>query len=136
MLHSDHSSVPKARAQTPHFGAGSAWADQRGSVLLETAIVIPMLVAVGALLLSGLAVGMTMLALGDTARESARALARGDATESVRAQAQLMSPSAQVTIEEFTDRVVVRIEQTVDVPFLFGRSITLDREAFAARETW
>ena len=126
----------EARSQTSHFGARSAWVDQRGSVLLETAIVIPMLVAVGALLLSGLAVGMTMLALGDTARESARALARGDAIAAVREQAQLMSPSAQITIEELPDRVVVRIQQTVDVPFLLGRSITLDREAFAARESW
>lgn len=105
-------------------------------MILETAIAIPMLIGVGAMLLSGLAIGVAMLALGDTARESARALARGDSVSLVHERAQLMSPHAEITIEEHVDRVMVRAAQSLDIPFLFGRSITIDREAFAAREQW
>lgn len=122
--------------QTSLSQARSALRPDRGSVMLETAIVIPVLIGVGALLLSVFAVGMSSLALGDTARECARALARGDGVAHVRQLAEQMSPRAHITVDEQSDLVVVHLQQDVSIPLLFGRTIRIDRAATAARESW
>jgi hypothetical protein len=122
--------------QTSQRIARSALHRDRGSVILETAIVIPILIGVGAMLLSAFAVGMSILALGDTARECARAFARGDAIAQVRSLAAQMSPRADITIDEQDDHVVVHLQQDVAIPLLLGRTITIDRMAVAAREDW
>ena len=120
--------------QASHRGVRPA--QDRGSVLLETAIAIPALFAAGLLLLSTFAVGATSLALGDTARESARAFARGESAQQVNALARVLSPKAEISINEQADRIIVNVRQVIELPGLMGRSITVDRQAVAAKEEW
>jgi Flp pilus assembly protein TadG len=120
--------------QASHRGVRPA--QDRGSVVLETAIAIPALFIVGLLLLSTFAVAATSVALGDTARESARAFARGDSHQQVQALAIALSPKAEMTIVEQADRIVVNVRQVIELPGLMGRSITVDRQAVAAKEDW
>jgi hypothetical protein len=122
--------------QTSLSQARSALRSNRGSVMLETALVIPVLIGVGAILLSAFAVGMSSLALGDTARECARALARGDDVARVRQLAEQMSPRAHITFDEQSDRIVVHLQQDVSIPLLLGRTVSIDRAATTAREAW
>jgi hypothetical protein len=61
-------------------------------VTAEAAMTIPALVAVVALLLCGAAAGMTQLRCGDAARGAARAVARGEPPDVVRALALEVAP--------------------------------------------
>lgn len=108
----------------------------RGSVLLETALAIPFLLAIGVALLWGLSVGSTILALSGTAHEAARAVARGDSPASVAALAAAGAPRAQVEVAEGSDLVSVALSQQVSIPLplLEGFRMTVHRSATAARE--
>ncbi len=109
---------------------------ERGSVLLETALAIPCLLAVGVALLWGLSIGSTILALSSTAHEAARAIARGDSPASVAALAAAGAPRAQVQVDEGSDLVSVALSQQVSIPLplLEGYRLTVHRSATAARE--
>lgn len=120
--------------RVPRTSAGPS-AD-RGSVLVETAIAIPALIAVCMMLLAVLAVGATTLALGDTARDAARSLARGEQIATVRQAAEEASPKAAVSIGHIGSVITVDIEQRLHLPGPILESLqwTVRRSATTALE--
>lgn len=108
----------------------------RGSVLLETAIAIPMLFGVAMSLIWALGVATTALSLGDVARESARAIARGESLEVIARKANEQAPKAQVNINQGADSVLVELTQHVPLPLpmLEGLGLKVHRSAVVARE--
>ena len=116
----------------PRRCAGS----DRGSVLLETALAVPLLMAVAVALAWGLSLAGTSAALGDAARTAARALARGEAPDDVLAQARGDAPAAEVTVEHGDGivTVVLRQEVSAPVPVLDGLSVTIEQRVAVPRE--
>jgi len=114
-----------------HVGRNS-----RGSVTIETAFAIPVLITVGAALLWAMGLGVTSLALAGHARDVARAIARGESTEAAVAQIAQREPSARVFIREDGETVTVSVREVVSIPLpLFeGLELTLAHDAVARRE--
>ncbi|MBU6245537.1 MAG: hypothetical protein KGP12_10015 [Actinomycetales bacterium] len=110
--------------------------DERGSVLLETAIAIPCLVATGIALLWGLGIGITMLTLSDGAYQAARAAARGEPPAVAVSLAARLAPKARVSVDRSGGHVTVALAQEVSVPLplLEGLEVTVQRSATAAVE--
>ena len=108
----------------------------QGSAVLETAIGIPVLVSVGAALLWGLGVGLTTLSMADTARDAARALARGEEVSAVLGEASRRAPNAMIDVAHEGDTVVVQVRRTVTMPVVSALRIDLDQRATAVREAW
>lgn len=76
----------------------------------ELALVIPTLVLVLAMCLSGLGLAIDQIRCVDAARAAARAASRGDALEEVARRARSEAPEgAQVTIRRGDDEVVVTV---------------------------
>jgi hypothetical protein len=67
--------------------------DERGVATAELAMVLPLLVAVTAGLAWLLVVGVAQVRAVDAARETARAVARGDAVEAAVARGQRVAPA-------------------------------------------
>ena len=89
----------------------SAPRSERGFVTAEAAVVIPALVAVAALLLWGVLAGMTQLRCGEAARAGARAVARGEPPETVRALTlEVAPPGAEVRLSLSGGLHRVRVE--------------------------
>ena len=120
----------------PHRTISSFILRDRGSVLLETAIAIPMLFGVAMSLVWALGVATTALSLGDVARESARASARGESLEVIARKTNEQAPKAQVNINQGADSVLVELTQHValPLPMLDGLGLTVHRSAVVARE--
>ena len=108
----------------------------RGSAVVETALMIPVLLAITVLLMAGIQVGMTALHLTDTAHDLARGLARGISIEEIQHQAQVQAPDAQLTFSQADQMVTVSLSQEVSlqVPLFSQLSFTLDREVTAPLE--
>lgn len=106
----------------------------RGFVLLETALAIPILLAVAVALAWSLSIAATSAALGDAARTAARSLARGEALPDVLERAR--AHGATVGIENAADFVVVVATRDVSppVPILNGLSITVSSRVAIPRE--
>lgn len=113
---------------------GGRQAPDRGSVVLETAIGIPVLVCVGTAMVWGIGVGVTSLSMADTARDAARALARGEQVSDVMAAASRQSPSSIIDVSEGESEVTVRVRRTMSMPVLKSIGIDLDQQSVAPRE--
>lgn len=121
----------------PRRGVGTGrrpgWARERGAVTAETAIVLPVLIAV---LLAGmwaLAAVTAQLRCIDTARDAARAAARGESPDAVQARAVSDAPrGAVIDVVDSGDatRVVVRVTVSPLGPLL-GRLVTATVEGAA-----
>lgn len=96
--------------------------DESGAVTAETAAVIPVLVLVAALLAWMVAFGVTEVRAIDAARETARALARGDEPGSSREVGQRIAPTGSTfSVRHEGNSVVVTVEADVPGPgSLFG----------------
>jgi Flp pilus assembly protein TadG len=91
--------------------------DARGAVTAELALVLPLLVAVTTGLVWLLAVGADQLRAVDAARETARALARGDAPDAAVAVGEQVAPEgATVRIAFSGGRVHVTVTGEVAGP--------------------
>jgi Flp pilus assembly protein TadG len=90
--------------------------DERGMVTAETAVVLPVLVAVTLAMVWLLTLGVAQMKVTDAAREAARALARGEPADRAVRLAELAAPGASVTIEEDNGMVVVTVRQAVSAP--------------------
>ena len=108
----------------------------RGTAVLETAIGIPVLLGVGTAMLWGIGVGLTTLHMADTARDAARAPARGEESSTVLSAASRQSPSSMIDVAEDGSTVTVRVRRTVTMPVLRAVQIDLDQQATAVREQW
>ncbi|MBD8870920.1 TadE family type IV pilus minor pilin [Nocardioides donggukensis] len=90
--------------------------DERGAVTAETALVLPLLVALTVALLWLVTVGLAQVRATDAAREAARALARGDPADRATALARTVAPGATVQVVHDADRVEVRVRLPVSPP--------------------
>ena len=125
---------------TPGAAAGKTTAfrrqnGDRGSVTAETAIVLPAIVAVLAMLLAGAAAGSTQLQLEKAAQTAARQLARGE-TSSVAASAVRKIAGSGATMESGNTGgwITVRTTAAVSVPWAGIGGWTLTAEATAPAE--
>jgi len=106
------------------------WRGDRGYVTAETALVIPLLVMVTALLIWGLLAAAAQVRCVDAARAGARAAARSEAPALVRQMARQAAPAgARVTV--LRDGDLVRVRVTVPRPRFL---LTLTAEAAALDE--
>ena len=99
---------------------------------------VPLLMAVTVGLVWLLALATAQVRMVDATRETARAVARGDATDEALGRGRLVAPAgAELTVTTLDDRVVVSGSVTVDgVGGLFDAlpSVELTADAVAARE--
>ncbi|MDP1878419.1 MAG: hypothetical protein Q8M17_12780 [Actinomycetota bacterium] len=121
-----HSAVP---ARQPGPG-------DRGSVLLETVLAIPLLVMVAAALGWAVSLGATTAAVGDVARNAARSIARGDSVEVAIAAALDGDLAFVITVAESEHAVEVAVEKAVapPLPLFAGLAITVSQRATVLRE--
>lgn len=113
---------------------GPASRGDRGSVVLETAIGIPVLVCVGTAMVWGIGVGVTAMSMADTARDAARAIARGEPVAGVLDAASRQSPSSMIDISQDDSSVTVRVRRSVSMPVLRAIDIDLEEQSVAERE--
>lgn len=105
-------------------------------MLLETALAIPLLVAVTAAMCWGVTVAGATLKVGDAARSAARDLARGETLAAVVDRAHTAVPGAEIRIADEGDvvAVIVSEEVTAPVPILNGLSVTVSQRVAVPRE--
>jgi hypothetical protein len=106
-------------------------------VTAETAVVLPALTVVLALVLWAVAAVTAQLACVDAARLAARALARGEQEAAVRAVVQQAAPSgASVSLGASDDHVVAEVSASVGVtlPAIGRVGVPVHGRAVAARE--
>lgn len=98
-----------------------------GMITAETAVVLPVVVAIGAVLLWLVLLGVTQARVTDAAREAARMVARGDSVAAARKEAAASAPAgAAIDVDQSGDRVTVTVTartapKALDLP---GTSIT------------
>lgn len=93
----------------------------RGMATAEIAVALPALVLVTVLALWAVAVASTHMSCVDAARAGARAAARGESLEAVRALVARSAPQgATVTVRRDVDNVQVAVSTTVHPPALSG----------------
>lgn len=109
-----------------------------GAVTAETAMVLPLLVAVTVGLVWLLSLGVTQVRVVDAARETARALARDEPADVAVGLGQQVAPKgARIKVTEASGTVIVRVTSEVSGPgglFDFVPSVTVDAEAVALAE--
>ncbi|MCY7394705.1 MAG: pilus assembly protein [Nocardioides sp.] len=90
---------------------------ERGAATAELAVVMPMLVALTIGLVWLLAVGSAQVRTVDAARETARAVARGDADAAAMAHGRQVAPSgSRITVVSSGQDVTVTVRATVAGP--------------------
>jgi hypothetical protein len=111
---------------------------ERGAVTAELAMALPLLLGLTVGLVWLLSVGAAQVRAVDAARETARAVARGDDTGAAVAAGERVVPDGgRVAVRREGDRVVAEASAEVDGPggllgFLPG--VTVRAEAFALAE--
>jgi Flp pilus assembly protein TadG len=90
--------------------------DQRGAATAELAIGIPLLVSLTVGLAWLLAVGEAQVRMVDAARETARAMARGDAEAQAVARGIQVAPGASITVVVRDGEVVSTASTSVEPP--------------------
>lgn len=112
--------------------------DERGAATAELVMVIPLLVAVTIGLVWLLSVGAAQIQVVDAARETARAVARGDDSGSAAARGRRVGPTGtQVSVSAGAEEVVASARARVTGPggiFSWMPGVTVRGEAVAATE--
>lgn len=112
--------------------------NQRGAVTAEAAVVMPSIVLLAAALAWMVSFGVAEVRAIDAARETARALARGEEQNvSVGLGTRVAPAGARIAVRTDGDLLVVTVSATLDGPAgLFGlvRGPEITAEAVAARE--
>lgn len=119
-------------AAPAHRGTGR----DRGSVLLETVLAIPLLLMVAAALGWAVSLGAATAAVGDVARNAARAIARGDPVEAAIAAVRAGDGALVINVTESQGSVVVAVEKAIapPLPLLAGLAITVSQRVTVLRE--
>lgn len=111
---------------------------ERGAATAELVMVIPLLVAVTIGLVWLLSVGAAQIQVVDAARETARAVARGDDRGSAAARGRQVGPAGtRVSVSAGGDEVVASAQARVTGPggiFRWMPGVTVRGEAVAATE--
>ena len=90
--------------------------DERGAVTAETALALPLMVAVTLAMVWMLSFGVAQMKATDAAREAARALARGESVDQATHLAHQVVPGAEVTISERDGTIEVLVNGKVPSP--------------------
>ena len=126
--------MTRRQPSTGRSGPGS----ERGAVTAELAMGLPLLVAVTIGLVWLLAVGAAQIRTVDAARETARAVARGDDVgEAVERGRRVAPDGADVSVTSTAGQVVATSSARVEGPgglFGFLPAVTVRAEAVAADE--
>ena len=120
-----------------HRGCPRDRSSEGGYVTAETAVVLPVLVIVLIVVLWILALASAHTRASDIATRTARAAARGDSLESLRAAARQSAPEAAVEVESRGELVVVHVRWTMAPPLPLLRGLgaqEIRADATAARE--
>ncbi|EMY34522.1 hypothetical protein D477_008938 [Arthrobacter crystallopoietes BAB-32] len=118
-----------------HTGPCAEEDSDRGSVTAETAIVLPAVVAVLAMLLAGATAGSTQLQLEKAAQTAARQLARGETgAEAAMAVRRIAGSRAALASGNQGGWVTVRVSAAVPGPWAGAAGWTLTAEASAPAE--
>jgi Flp pilus assembly protein TadG len=123
------------RFGSSRLGADSTQSD-RGSAVIETALMIPVLLSVTVIFLTTIQLGVTAVHLTDSAHDLARALARGASQSQIDEQVSAEAPDARLTLVSTDASVTVTLSQDIDVPIpiLSRFSFTFERSATAPVE--
>lgn len=106
-------------------------------MLLETAIAIPLLLAVALALAWALSLGSTALGLADAARHAAREIARGVPAVEAIAAAQSAAPGTEIRVVTEGSMVTVVAERTVTAPVPVLRDLVVPlRQAVSIPAEW
>ena len=118
--------------QRPRSRAG------RGAVTAETAVVLPVLVAVAIGLAWVVSLGVAHVRVVDAARETARALARDEQSATALSLGRRVAPQGStISVQERDGTLVVTVAAEVRGPgglFRFLPGVEVDAEAVAAKE--
>lgn len=112
-----------------------------GMATIETALMVPVLLLITFVFLSGISLGVQALSLSDATRTAARELARGAREDSVRETFHRNEPKAHLQITWDTDTVSVESRKPGEfgvsfmgrTPFELSQSHTAPREWINAR---
>lgn len=111
----------------------------RGAVTAETAMVVPVLVAITLGMVWLVSLAATQVRLVDAAREVARAVARDEPTEAARALGRRVAPEgASIEVVDHGETVTVTVAAEVEGPgglFRFLPAVSVDADATAAQES-
>lgn len=106
----------------------------RGMVTAETAVVMPFVVLVAVTLLWVVTLGVTQMRVSDSAREGARAAARGEPADVVRRTVREHLSDASVRVTTREGHVEVRVRARTSLPLFPRAGVTLAGRAVAALE--
>jgi len=111
-------------------------ADDRGMVVAEAAVVIPVMAVLALVLAWGVSVTADVMTLADAARQAARDIARGVSVGDAVVEAQRRAPEAEISIGESGDLVTVTVREDVAPPFpaLDGFRLPLSQSVSVPRE--
>ena len=106
-----------------------------GMVIAETAIAIPVLMAVAGALIWGLSLIGLSLGMADTARQIARDVGRGISIDDAVREADV-AEGQDVTVDAQGDWVTVRVAQAgaTPIPFLRGLTVPLEQSVTFPKE--
>jgi Flp pilus assembly protein TadG len=90
--------------------------EERGAVTAETAVVLPLLVAVTLAMIWLVAVGLAQMRAPDAAREAARAVARGESVARAEVLARQAAPGIGVQVVRSDGEVRVVVDQRLAPP--------------------
>lgn len=126
----------RSEARGGRRGGRARPAGQAGYVTAETAVVIPSLVVLVAMLLWGVAAVSVGLRCGDAARAGARAAARGEPPAVVAEVAEAAAPAgARVRVErDERDEELFRVRVEARTPGPGALAVSVAREAVARGE--
>jgi hypothetical protein len=126
--------VPSA---IPHLAAPGR---ERGAVTAETAVVLPVLVAVTLGLVWLVCLGIAQVRVVDAARETARAVARDEVTgQAIELGKRVAPDGAAIAVHDDGDSVEVVVTADVRGPgglFGFLPSVEVDARTVSAKEAW
>jgi Flp pilus assembly protein TadG len=117
-------------------GCDDRWlAGESGMVVAETAIAIPLLLAVAGALIWGLSLLGTSLGMADTARQIGRDVARGVGIDAA-VQGAHVPDGQDVAVQEAGDWVTVHVTRVVESPIVWldGLSVPLEQSVTMPRE--
>jgi hypothetical protein len=128
----------RALPAEPDPSEGSPERSERGAVAAETAVVLPVLVAVTLGLVWLVALAVTQVRVVDAARETARALARDESASAAVDLGRRVAPQgSRFSVDEAEGTVRVHVVAEVRGPgglFAFLPPVEVDAEAVSAKE--
>jgi hypothetical protein len=95
-------------------------------VTVETAVAIPMLLAIAGVALWGLGAGAAAIEVSDAGRTAARDLARGAAQEQVVERINSTIPDSRVEIRATGGEVIVTVHRKFNIPLPLLHDVGLD----------